>query len=345
MIALSQDEIIKNWKKDFDVDFPLVSVRCITYNQKKFIGQALDSFLMQKTNFPFEVVVHDDASTDGTANIIREYEKKYPLIIKPIYEEENQWSKPNNALGRIVNAALRGKYVAICEGDDYWIDENKLQMQVDFLEKNSDYGMCYTKANVYIQKEQNFHNGTVGAAFDSFDDLVLKGNRVPTLTTVYRRDLLDRYWQEVQPGTRGWLMGDYPLWLYFAHESKIKFFNHVTSVYRVLEESASHSQDPQKLAAFVKSTEDIQLFFAQKYYEGERLIQYYAMKQALDEERRIIGLFSKANIERNRDNIIKYGKLIPDSEKTCKIRLKLLLVRSPLLFKVLFERKWCKLFK
>ena len=345
MIDIKQEEIMTNWDKSISLSTPLVSVRCITYNHEEYIAQALDSFLMQKTNFPFEVIVHDDASTDKTAEIIREYENKYPLIIKPIYETENQYSKPGNPLGRIVNAALKGKYVAICEGDDYWIDENKLQMQVDFLEKNPEYGMCYTKAWVYTQKSQELTKKGIGAAFKDFDDLVLNGNRVPTLTTVYRKKLLEKYWQDIQPGNKGWLMGDYPMWLYFAYESKVKFFNQVTSVYRVLEESASNTSNPQKRAAFVKSTEDIQLFFAQKYYEGERLIQYYAMKQALDEERRIIGLFSKANIERNRDNIIKYGKLIPDSEKTCKIRLKLLLVRSPLLFKVLFERKWCELFK
>lgn len=340
MLNITEEQIMKNWQGN--IQSPLVSVRCITYNHEPYIAQALDGFLMQKTTFPFEVIVHDDASPDKTADIIREYEKKYPRIIKPIYQTENQYSKRDGSIGRIVNAACKGKYMSSCEGDDYWIDENKLQMQVDFLEKNSEYGMCYTKANVYIQKEQNFRNGAIGAAFDSFDDLLLNGNRISTLTTVCRRELVDRYWQEIQPGNKGWLMGDYPLWLYFAHESKVKFFNHVTSVYRVLEESASNTSNPQKRAAFVKSVEDIQLFFAQKYYEGERLIQYYAMKQALDEERRIIGLFSKANIERNRDNIIKYGKLIPDSEKTCKIRLKLLLVRSPLLFKVLFERKWCE---
>ena len=260
MIETTQDEVMRNWNKNISLDTPLVSVRCITYNHENYIAQALDSFIMQKTKFPFEIIVHDDASTDRTAEIIREYEKKYPLIVKPIYEEENQWSKPGNPLGKIVNAALNGKYVAICEGDDYWIDENKLQMQVDFLENNPEYGMCYTRAKMYIQKTQEFHKRSVGASFDDFDDLVLKGNRVPTLTTVYRRDLLDRYWQEVQPGTRGWLMGDYPMWLYFAHESKVKFFNHVTSVYRVLEESASHNQDPQKRAAFSKSSEGIQLF-------------------------------------------------------------------------------------
>ncbi|MDY3756577.1 MAG: glycosyltransferase [Treponema sp.] len=341
MIDRTEEEIMREWGVD-NSDNPLVSVRCITYNHEPYIAQALDGFLMQKTNFPFEVIVHDDASTDRTADIVREYEKKYPKIIKAIYQTENQYSKQDGSIGRIMNAACKGEYIALCEGDDYWIDENKLQMQVDFLEKNSEYGMCYTKANVYIQKEQNFRNGAIGAAFDSFDDLVLKGNRVPTLTTVYRRDLLDRYWQEVQPGTRGWLMGDYPMWLYFAHESKVKFFNHVTSVYRVLEESASNSQDPQKRAAFVKSTEDIQFFFAQKYYDNAAFAEYTVKKQALEEERRVIAMFSQANIERNRDDIIKYGKIIPDSEKTLKIRLKLFLVRFPLVFKLVFERKWLK---
>ncbi len=340
MLNITEEQIMKNWQGN--IQSPLVSVRCITYNHEPYIAQALDGFLMQKTTFPFEVIVHDDASPDKTADIIREYERKYPRIIKAICQTENQYSKRDGSIGRIVNAACKGKYMSSCEGDDYWIDENKLQMQVDFLEKNSEYGMCYTKANVYIQKTQEFHKRSVGASFDDFDDLVLNGNRVPTLTTVYRRDLLDTYYREIQPGSKGWLMGDYPMWLYFSHESKVAFLDKVTAVYRVLEESASNTQDPQKRAAFVKSTEDIQLFFAQKFYDNAAFAEYTVKKQALEEERRVIAMFSQANIERNRDDIVKYGKMIPDSEKTLKIRLKLLLVRSPLLFKVLFERKWCE---
>lgn len=114
---------------------PLVSISCITYNHVSYIRQCLDGFLMQKTDFPFEIVVHDDASTDKTAEIVREYEKKYPNIIKPIYELENQYSKPGISINDITFPYLRGKYIALCEGDDYWIDENKLQMQVDFLSK------------------------------------------------------------------------------------------------------------------------------------------------------------------------------------------------------------------
>lgn len=136
MINSSQNEIIKGWNNNKNL---LVSIQCCTYNQDKYISDALDGFLLQKTTFPFEVIVHDDASTDRTADIIREYEKKYPDIIKPIYEKENQYSKHDGSLSKIVQNASKGKYIAFCEGDDYWIDENKLQMQVDFLEKNPEY--------------------------------------------------------------------------------------------------------------------------------------------------------------------------------------------------------------
>lgn len=136
---------MRSWKTG-SKDRLLVSIECLTYNHEPYIAQTLDGFLMQKTNFPFEVIVHDDASTDKTADIICEYEKKFPKIIKPIYETENQYSKHDGSLARIVNAALKGKYVAMCEGDDYWIDENKLQMQVDFLERNPEYGMCFSNA-------------------------------------------------------------------------------------------------------------------------------------------------------------------------------------------------------
>ena len=117
MINISQEEIMQNWGVE-NSDNPLVSVRCITYNHEFYIGQALDGFLMQKTNFPFEVIVHDDASTDKTADIIHQYEIKYPKLIKPIYEKENQWSKHDGSLSRIVNFDCKGKYIAFCEVDD-----------------------------------------------------------------------------------------------------------------------------------------------------------------------------------------------------------------------------------
>ena len=104
---------------------PLVSIDCITYNHEAYISQALDGFLMQKTKFLFEVLIHDDLSTDGTADIIRKYEKKYPLIIKPIYQTVNQFSKGVEISKKFQFPRAQGKYIAICEGDDYWTNPNK----------------------------------------------------------------------------------------------------------------------------------------------------------------------------------------------------------------------------
>lgn len=119
----------------------LVSISCITYNHEKFIADAIDSFLMQKTNFNFEILIHDDASTDRTADIVREYEGKYPHLIKPVYQIENQYSKGGSGNKINFNRA-RGKYIALCEGDDYWTDPYKLQKQVDYMENHPECGLC-----------------------------------------------------------------------------------------------------------------------------------------------------------------------------------------------------------
>ena len=139
MINLKEKEIMAEWGTDL---FPTVSIKCLAYNHEKYIEKALDSFLMQKTNFPFEIVVHDDASTDNTTNIIRQYENMFPNIIKPIYEMENQYSKDAEAMLQMVHSNLKGEYVALCEGDDYWTDEYKLQKQYDAMEKHPEVDMC-----------------------------------------------------------------------------------------------------------------------------------------------------------------------------------------------------------
>lgn len=117
---------------------PVVSVCVITYNHGKYIRQCLDGILMQEVTFPYEILIHDDASPDNTAEIIREYEVKYPEIIKPIYQTVNQYSQGID-VGKYNFERAVGKYIALCEGDDYWSDPKKLQMQVDFLEKNPEY--------------------------------------------------------------------------------------------------------------------------------------------------------------------------------------------------------------
>ena len=119
------------------------------YNHEKYIKDALDSFLMQKTDFPFEVLIHDDASTDRTGEIIREYEKKYPHIIKPIYQTENQYSKGIKNISGLFNfPRAQGRYIAMCEGDDYFTDPYKLKKQVEYLDAHPDCSLCFHSARM-----------------------------------------------------------------------------------------------------------------------------------------------------------------------------------------------------
>lgn len=245
----------------------LVTIQCLTYNHEPYIRKCLEGFVMQKTNFRFEAIVHDDASTDGTTEIVREYSEKYPDIIKPFFETENQYSKHNGVIGKIMRENTHGKYIALCEGDDYWIDPLKLQKQVDFLESHPDYGLIYTQAKVLQGKK---YVQIVGSEVKDFRDLLLGGNRIPTLTTCFVRELQKEYiYQVVEKWHKAWKMGDYPLWLFLSHRTKIKYLEDVTSVYRMLPESASHSKNITKMVQFSESIYDIRLFFLEHFYNGE----------------------------------------------------------------------------
>lgn len=124
-----------------------VSVVCLVYNHEKYIRKCLESLVSQKTDFKYEVLVHDDASTDNSAKIIKEFEENYPNIIKPIYQTENQWSKHIGIFKTFQLPRIKGTYIAFCEGDDYWINENKLQLQYDALENNLDCKICVHDTN------------------------------------------------------------------------------------------------------------------------------------------------------------------------------------------------------
>lgn len=257
----------------------MVTIRCITYNHEPYIRQCLEGFVMQKTNFRFEAIVHDDASTDGTADIIREYAEKYPDIIKPIYETENQYSKHDGSLRRIMDAHTHGKYVAVCEGDDYWIDSLKLQKQVDFLEENPEYGMVYAKATIYHQKQECIGK-VIGGKGTSFLD-ILYYNPIPTLTVCYRKILYVSYVEEILPYACEWKMGDYPLWIYLSKHSKVKFMNFVVGVYRVLQDSASHHSTVEAQLALYDSGFQIASFFREKYLKERDDIKFYFDKERL----------------------------------------------------------------
>ena len=167
---------------------PLVSVCVITYNHGKYIRQCLDGILMQKVNFPYEILIHDDASPDDTADIIREYWEKYPTVIKPILREENQYSKGVD-VSRFNFDRAKAKYIAQCEGDDYWMDDGKLQMQVDFLENYKEYSAT-SHSYVVVDSEGMLVPNTeiisnISGVFSKDD---IKYYRLPgaTATLVYR---------------------------------------------------------------------------------------------------------------------------------------------------------------
>jgi len=218
-------------------DMPLVSICCITYNHSSFIRQCLDGFIMQKTNFPIEVLIHDDASTDGTADIIREYEQKYPDIIKPIYQTENQYSK-GISISRTFNyPRVQGKYMALCEGDDYWIDEYKLQKQVDFMEANDDFSICFHNVKVYHENEGKFTDLYQVPESPEISDIknLAVANYIHTPSVLYRNNdqTINNY-----NNFPVLVIGDYILHMLFAKHGKIKRIDEEMAVYRVHEGGA-----------------------------------------------------------------------------------------------------------
>lgn len=248
----------------------LVAIWCLVYNHEPYLRDCLEGFVMQKTNFRFVAIVHEDASKDNSAIIIREYAEKYPYIIHPIYETENQWSKHDGSLDRIMSdaiAATGANYIAMCEGDDYWTDPYKLQKQVDILEADENVGLCFSRMSILNQSTGVVDMNAMKAdILWDFEALLLHEPQI-TASVIYRRSLYDEYVKEIAPEIRnGQLMGDTQLWLYLAAKSKVAFLPDITSTYRVLALSASHTGNLQKRIAFNQSARRIRLYFCNKYF-------------------------------------------------------------------------------
>lgn len=242
---------------------PDISIGMLAYNHEKYIAEALDSVLMQKTKYSFKIVLAEDKSTDETRAIILAYQKKHPDKIKLILQNKNVGAHRNN-LSMFAN--LEGTYVAALEGDDYWIDPLKLQKQVDFLEANHEYGLCHTDFSRYIQKnKKRIYHGNQFHNKDVFYGLMKAQYPIGTLTAVFRTEIWKDYSKEIDPVSKGWLMGDLPFWLYLSRFYKAYYLNEVSAVYRVLEESASHTRQIEKMIQFDKSIKEVKLFFLNKY--------------------------------------------------------------------------------
>ena len=255
---------------------PLVSISCITYNHENYIRNAIEGFLMQKTTFPVEILIHDDASTDKTAEIVREYEKKYPQLIKPIYQTENQYSKNNALIGRIQRERAVGKYYATCEGDDYWIDPLKLQKQVDYLENNTDYGMVCTDYNKFYQQtgeiKENCFKITQYKNEVKFEDYLLDRSTIGTATVMFRKTLYDSYILDIPEAERSsFNVGDTPMWLHFALKSRIGVLPDVTAVYRILGNSACHFTSPLQHYSFVMKGFEVPDYFISHFNVPENI--------------------------------------------------------------------------
>ena len=226
----------------------IVSICCITYNHAPYIRQCLDGFLMQKTNFRYEIIIHDDCSTDGTTEIVKEYADKYPELIVPLFEEVNQYQNgEKRILATFIYPKVRGKYMAICEGDDYWIDPLKLQKQVDILEEDETLMACCTNCSVVDNHSQTIH--PVRPEFVVKDnkegrynlrDFFRDDHQYPTLSVIYRNSHIDEV-RAKYIHTANAFLGDWTLWICLLIYGDIYFLNEVTCAYRINPTSVTHT--------------------------------------------------------------------------------------------------------
>lgn len=204
-----------------------VSILCVTYNHEDVIRDALDGFLKQKTNFDYEIIIHDDASSDGTQDVLIEYKDKYPDLFTLILEDENQVSKGNTRFLDAMFKHSKGEYIALCDGDDYWIAQDKLQLQVDYLDNNLDCALCFHPVRIHYDdgsiSDEIFPNPSLGRRYDL--KRLLAGNFIQTNSIMYRK-------QDYKNLVCNAIPNDWYLHIFHAQFGEIGFINKVMSVYR-----------------------------------------------------------------------------------------------------------------
>ena len=241
---------------------PLVSVIVTTYNHEPYLAEALDAILAQQCNFGVEIVVGEDCSSDGTLGVCKKFAEQYPDAINLIVSSENIGWRANYR--RCVEAA-RGKYVAFCDGDDYFLDTEHLAMQVAVMEQNPNVGLCYARAERRDENGDLIGYFPTGKGHTSLDTL-LHDWCIENCTTLARKDLVLDYYATEKPENRPeWLTEDLPMWLYVATHSEVAYINQVMAVHRVFADSVSHSTSLAKRLAFCDSSSIIKLWFDERY--------------------------------------------------------------------------------
>jgi len=214
---------------------PLVTVRTSTYQHAPFIKKCIEGVLMQKTDFPIEFIIGEDYSKDGTREIVFEYAKKYPDIIRVFTADYNVGSKAN---GRRCIKAARGKYMALCEGDDYWTDPLKLQKQVAFIQKNNNCSLVFHPARcIYNNEIIRIHGPNIKKKYSYFsvNDIIKEPDTlIPTNSMLFRT----KYYNSYPKWTTNCPVGDLPLTLILAHYGQVGFINENMSNYRVMTEGS-----------------------------------------------------------------------------------------------------------
>ena len=233
MIDKTEEEIMQHWEES---TLPIVTITCVVFNHENFIEETLDGFLMQESSFSFEVLLHDDVSMDGTILIIEKYRKKFPNIIKPLYQEINQYSQGNNPLA-LLFPAVRGEYMAHCDGDDYWTDPLKLQIQITEMKKHPSLEMSFHYASELIGSKtcQTYGKQSDKDTVFTTKEVILGGGEFcATSSLVFKSTLLANipHWFKTT------MVGDYPIQVLGSASAGALYINKNMSIYRVGESSS-----------------------------------------------------------------------------------------------------------
>ena len=242
----------------------LVSICCLTYNHEAYLRDTLEGFLMQKVDFPIEILVNDDASTDGTRAILQEYAAKYPELIRPFYQDVNLYSQGKDLCLEVLYPAARGKYIALCEGDDYWTDPDKLQLQADFLESHPDYTACVHDTLVHCcgGEREDYRLLHRGQDCDvRFEDVLFgMSHAFHTSAVMAKKSVIahpaDFFYVGLAHG-----FGDHPDGLWMITNGPVRYLDRCMSVYRMHSNNAAWSSHVD--GAYDKMLE---------YFDGKRAL-------------------------------------------------------------------------